>query len=142
MIAALLLPNFPAKPAGSCQDGVAGFDTRSLVLPWLGVLASRGDGLRPKLRNRFVTAFGVVGTIAADARDGLVSGNLVEQARQYWRIAGGVVCHFVGPDFQRGRVNAKVDLAPLATVVGAMLFSFPLAFAQHFDSRAVDQEAL
>lgn len=94
--------------------------------------------LCPTLRNRFVTAFGVVGTIAADARDGLVSGNLVEQARQYWCTAGGIVCHFDGPDFQRVRVNSKVDLAPLAKVVGPMLFSFPLAFAQHFDARAVD----
>jgi len=140
VIAAPVFPDFPAKLARGRQDGVAGLGTRTLVLPWLGVFASGDNRLCPTLRNRFVTAFGVVSTIAADARDGLVSGNLVEQARQYWCIAGGIVCHFDGPDFQRSRVNSKVDLAPLATVVGPMLFSFPLAFAQHFDTRAIDQE--
>jgi hypothetical protein len=40
----------------------------------LGVLASGDNRLRPKLRNRFVTAFGVVDTIAADAGDNLIGG--------------------------------------------------------------------
>jgi len=66
-------------------------------------------------------------------------GNLVEQTRQYRRIAGAVVGHFNGPDFQRGRVNAKVDLAPLATIVGSMLHGLPLAFAEHLDARGADQ---
>jgi len=55
------------------------------------------------LRNRFVTAFGIAGTIDADVGDGLISGNLVEQTRQHRRIAGGVVGYFDSPDFQRGR---------------------------------------
>jgi hypothetical protein len=87
-----------------------------------------------------MTAFSVLGTIAADTYNGLVGGNLVEQAWQYRRIACGVVGHFNGPDFQRGRVNAKVDLTPLATVVGPMFFGLLLAFAKHLDARAVDQK--
>jgi hypothetical protein len=140
VIAAPLLPDFPAKPARSCQDSVAGFGARTLALPWFGVLASGDNRLRPTFRNRFVTAFGVVGTIAADARHGLASWNLLKQAWQYRRIAGGVVGHFNGPDFQRVRVNVKVDLALLATVIGPMFFGLPLAFAQHLDACAVDQE--
>jgi hypothetical protein len=84
------------------------------------VLASWDNCLCSTLRDRFMTAFGVVGTIAADTCNGLVGGNLVEQEWQYRRIACGVVGHFIGPDFQRSRVNAKVDPTPLATVVGPM----------------------
>jgi len=129
VVSAPLLPDFPAKPARCRQDGVAGFGTRALLLPWLGVLASRDNRLRPTFHDPFVTTFGVVGTIAADAGDDLIGGNLVEQARQHGRIAGSVVGDFDSPNFQRGRVNAKVDLAPLATIVGTMLFGLPLAFA-------------
>lgn len=74
MIAAPLLPDFPTKPACGRQDGVASLGIRTLVLSWLGVLASGDNRLRLTLRNCFVTAFGIVGTIAAEARDGLVSG--------------------------------------------------------------------
>jgi len=42
--------------------------------------ASRDDRLRPTLRNRFMTVFCIVGAVAADARDPLLGGNLVEQA--------------------------------------------------------------
>jgi hypothetical protein len=87
-----------------------------------------------------VTAFGVVGTIAVATGDDLIGANLVEQARQHRRTTGSVVGYFNGPDFQRVRVNAKVDLAPLATVVGPMSFGLPLTFAQHLDACAVDQK--
>jgi hypothetical protein len=140
VITAPFLPDFPAKSARGRQDSVTGFGTGTLVLPWLGVLASGDYRLRPTFCNRFVTGFGVVGTIVADARHGHFSRNLVEQAREYRCIASGGVGHFNGPDFQRGRVNPKVDLAPLATIVGPVLFSLPLALAQHLDARAVDQE--
>jgi hypothetical protein len=99
VIATPLLPDFPAKLARGHQDGVAGLGTRALVLPWFGVLASGDNRMCRTLRNRFVTAFGAVGPIAADARDYLVCGNLVEQERNYWCIAGAVVCHFDSLDF-------------------------------------------
>ena len=92
-----------------------------------------GNRQRPTFRDRLVTAFGVVGAIAADADadDDLIGGNLVEHARQYLCITGGVVSHFDGPDFQDGRVISTVDLSPLATVVCPALFGPPLAFAQY-----------
>ena len=96
--------------------------------------------MRPKLRNCFVTAFGVEGTIAANTGNHLIGGNLVEEARQHRRITGRVVGYFDSPDFQCGRINAKVNLAPLATVVGPMLFGLPLAFTRRLDAGAVDQE--
>lgn len=47
-----------------------------------------------------MAGLGVVGTIAIDASDDFVRANLVEQAWQHRRIAGGVVRDFNGPDFQ------------------------------------------
>jgi len=99
---------------------------------------SRNNCLRPTLRNRFVTAHDVVGTIATDAGHVIINGNLIKQTLQHRRIAGGVVGHFDRPDFQRGRVNAKVDLAPLTTIVGSMLFGLLLTFTQFLDAGAVD----
>lgn len=74
VITAPLLPDLPAKKARGRQDGVSGFSTRTLVLSWRGVPASGDKRLRPTLRDRLVTAFGVIVTIAADARHGLVAG--------------------------------------------------------------------
>jgi hypothetical protein len=139
-IGASLLPDFPAKPARGRHDGVAGFGIRAMFFLRLGVLARRDNRLRPTLRNRFVTTFGVVFTIAADARNDLIGRNLVEQTRQRGRIAGSVVGYFDSPDFQCGRVNARVDFAPLAAVISPMLLSLLLAFTQHFVAGAVDQE--
>lgn len=85
MITAPLFPNLPAKPTRGRQDIVARFGARTLVLPWLGILASGDNRLRPTLRDRFVTPFGVIGTVAADARDTLVNGNLVELNRPGFR---------------------------------------------------------
>ena len=88
-----------------------------------------------------MVALRVIRAVATDARDGLVIVDLVQQARQHRRVPGGVVGHFDGPDFQRGRVNAQMDLAPLTTVVGTMLFGLPFAFAQYLDTAAVvDQQ--
>ena len=42
VIAAPLFPDFPSRPARSCQDSVTCIGTRTLVHPWLGVLAN-GD---------------------------------------------------------------------------------------------------
>ena len=140
VIAAPLISDFSTQQARGRQDGVAGYGARTMVLPWLGVLVSGDNRLRPKLRNRFVTAFGVVGTITVDAGDDLVGGNLVQQARPHRRITGSVVGYFDSPDFQCGRINCEVDLAPLATVVGPMLFGLTPAFTEHLDASAVDKE--
>lgn len=120
MIAAPLFPDLPAEPAHGCQDGIAGFGTRPPVFPWLGVFAGRDNRLRLALHNRFMTAFGVLGTINADASNGSVGGILAEQAPQYRRIASTIVSHFDRRYFQRRRVNPKVHLAPLSPEVGPM----------------------
>jgi hypothetical protein len=46
-----------------------------------------------------MTALCVIGAVATAARDVLFFGNLVEQARQHGRVAGGIVSHLDGPDF-------------------------------------------
>ena len=88
---------------------------------------SRSNGLVAILR--------VVGAIAADAGNLLVGGNLFKQRWQDRRVADAVVGHFHRSDLKRGRVDPKVNLAPLATVLGAVLLRLPLAFAKHFDAR-------
>jgi hypothetical protein len=85
-----------------------------------------------------MTALRVISAIAANACDDLVIGDLAEQARQHRRIAGGVVGHLDCPDLQRRRINTQINLAPLATIVSAMLFGLLLAFAQHLNARAND----
>src|SRR4051812_14908154 len=117
MIAGPLLPYFSAKTTRGGQDGIAGFGTRTCILPWLGVLSSWNNGLRAALRNRLMTALGVVGAISMNARDVLLHGNLIDQARQHRCIAGGVVGHLDSPDFQRTGVNAQMNLSPLTAVV-------------------------
>ena len=96
--------------------------------------------MRIALGNGLVTAFRVVGAIATYARYSLVIGNLVKQARQHRRVAGRIVGHFDGPDFQHSRIDAKMDLAPLATVVGAVFLRLSFAFAEHLNAGAVDQK--
>jgi hypothetical protein len=73
-IAASFLSDFPAQYARGRQDDVAGRGARTLILPWLGVLTSWDNRLCPTLRDGYMTAFGVIGTIGADACDGLLCG--------------------------------------------------------------------
>ncbi|OHX19879.1 hypothetical protein BI344_16195 [Chromobacterium sphagni] len=60
------------------------------------------------------------------------------QLRQYQRVAHTVAGHLDSSDFQRFGVNAQVCLAPLPTIFGAVLFAFPLAFAEKRDAGAID----
>lgn len=140
MIASPFLPYFPSEAARGVQDGIASVGARPTVLPWLGVPASWNDCFRASPRDGLMAALRVVSAVATDARDGFVIADLVEQARQHRRVAGAVVGHFDGPDFQCGRVNAQVNLAPLTPIVSAMLLRFPLALAKHLDAGAVDQQ--
>jgi len=48
VIGVLLPPDFPAKPTRGCQNSVVGSGTAALVLPWLGVLASKDNRLPPR----------------------------------------------------------------------------------------------
>lgn len=105
MIASPLLPDSSAESACGVQDGIASFGAGSMLLSWLGVPAGQNDRLRPALCNGLITALRVISAIAANACDDLVIGALAEQARQHRRIAGGVVGHLDGPDFQRRRIN-------------------------------------
>lgn len=52
----------------------------------------------------------------------------------------GVAGDLDGPDLQGLCVDPEMDLAPLALVLGTMLFALPLAFAQELDARAVRQQ--
>jgi len=44
------------------------------------------------------------------------------------------------PYLQRLRINADVQLAPLAPTLRPMLFAFPLAFSQEFNACGVNQQ--
>lgn len=55
-------------------------------------------------------------------------------------IDHAVVCDLNGPYLQCLRVNTQVHLAPLAPILGTVLFAFPLPLAQELDACAVDQQ--
>lgn len=95
---------------------------------------------RISLPDAWVEALGVVRAVSTDIGDDFVRTNLVEQAWQHRRIAGGIVRHLNGTDFQGRGVYAQMHLAPLPTVVRAMLLRFPFTFAQHLDAGTVDQQ--
>lgn len=86
-----------------------------------------------------MATLGVVGAIATHRGNPFRRRNLAQQLRQHRGIAHRVVGHFNRPDFQRLRIDAQMHLTPLAAVFRAVLFRFPLAFAQHLDAGAVDQ---
>jgi hypothetical protein len=90
------------------------------------------------LGNGLMTELPVVGAVTTNAGDAFFSADLVKQARQHRGVSGRIVSHFDSSNLQRSCVNAQVNLAPLATIVGAMLFGFSLAFAEHLDAGAVD----
>src|SRR5471030_594532 len=72
--------------------------------------------------------------------DDFVRTNLVEQAWQHRRIAGGIVRHLNGTDFQGRGIYAQMHLAPLPPVVRAMFLRFPFTFAQYLDAGTIDQQ--
>jgi len=76
----------------------------------------------PPLCNGFMTTLRVVSIVTTDARDDLFIADLAEQTRQHWRVPGRIVGYLDSTNFQRGRVNAKIDPAPLSTIVGAIAF--------------------
>src|SRR5471030_1783144 len=77
--------------------------------------------------------------VSANTGDDFVRTNLAAQAWQHGRIAGGIVRHLNSADFQGRGVYAQMHLAPLPTVVRAMLLRFPFTFAQHLDAGTVDK---
>lgn len=144
MIASPSLPDFSSETSCRIQNGISGIGAGAPILPRFGILASRDDRLCTTPGDGLVTALRVIGTVAADADagagDGFAVCNLVEQAWQHRCVADCVIGHFDSPDFQRRRIDAKMGLAPLATVARAVLLRLPLAFAEHLDAGAVDQQ--
>ncbi len=86
-----------------------------------------------------MATLGVVSPIGMEAGDGFVDRNLCPQIRQHRRITHTIAGDFNRADFQRLRVDAQMHLAPLSTVLGAMFFSFPLAFAEELVAGTVGQ---
>src|SRR5471030_2844879 len=140
MVTAPLLPYPTTEASHSMQYVIAGRSTRSMVLPGLTIFAGRNNGVCAASSDGIMAALGVVGAIPTDADDGFVHTNLVEQARQHWRITGRVVRDLNGANFQGRRINAKVHLAPLTAVVGTMFLRFPFTFTQHLDAGTIDQQ--
>jgi len=140
MISTPLFPDRSAQPARCLQDVVARIRTAAIRLPELGVFAGRDDGIGGARSDGVIAVFRVVCTIATDAGNVLASRNLIEQSWQNGGATDTIVSHFHGSDLERGGVDPKVHLAPLAAIVGAMLFRLPLAFAKHLDARTVYQQ--
>ena len=102
---------------------------------------SDGDnGIGLTQSDRFMAALRIVSAITADAGELLFRRNLTWQIGQHRRITDAVVGYFHRSDFECDSINAEMDLAPLAAVIGAMLLRLPFAFAQHLDAGAIDQQ--
>jgi hypothetical protein len=87
-----------------------------------------------------VRVLGVISAVTANRIDAFVAGYLVQHIGQHLRVTDSIRCHLNRPNFQGFSVNAQMNLAPLPTVLGAMLLGFPFAFAQHFYARTVHQQ--
>lgn len=137
MITASFYPYCSPQPFLRPQDVVACIGTAAVCLPRRGVLAGWDDGLRSAQRAGFMAVPRVVSAIATDAGKALVGRNLAEQRWQGRCVAETVVSDFHSLDFERGCVDPKMHLAPLAAVIGAVLLRLPFTFALHFNARAV-----
>jgi len=89
------------------QYVIAGRSTRSMVVPGLTIFACRNNGVCARRTMASWQALGVVCAVSNDTGDDFVRTNLVEQAWQYRRIAGGIVHHLNGTDFQGRGVYPK-----------------------------------
>jgi hypothetical protein len=104
------------------------------ILPRFDVPARRENRHCPEPGNGLVKAFRLIVAVADGARDSLAICTLIEQARQCQRVAGCVIGYFDSLDFRRGRIDAKMDVAPPATIVRVVLFRLPFAFGEHLDT--------
>src|SRR5471032_2310644 len=107
MVTAPLLPYPTAKTSHGVQYVIAGRSARSMVLPRLTIFACRNNGVGAASRDGIMAALGVVRAVSTDTGDDFVRTNLVEQAWQHRRIAGGIVHHLNGTDFQGRGVYPK-----------------------------------
>lgn len=140
MVAAPFLPDCSAQPAGGTQNLVPDMRPQSIFLPWLGVLPGGNHRCGLAHGNRFMAAFGVIGPISTHRSNPFRRSYLAQRLGQHRRIPHRVGGHFNRPDFQRLRIDPQVHLAPLAAVLRAMFFRFPLAFAQHLDTGTANQQ--
>lgn len=88
-----------------------------------------------------VTGVGVIGAIGRDPADGLFGRGLVQRAGHHGRVADPATGDLDRQDFQRIRVDPKMDLAPLSGLGWPMFLGKPLAIAFGFYTGAVDQQA-
>lgn len=140
VVAAPLLPDGAPQPSTGLERVVAHTRPLERLLPRLAVLARRNYGLHTSFCNRLVACTGVIGTIGADAGNGLFGRYLRQQLWQHGRISHRVVRHFNSPNLHRVRINAQVQGAPLPAVLSPVFLALPLPLAQEFDARAVHQQ--
>ena len=81
MVTAPFLPDRPAQTARAKQDLVADLRPRPVFLPRPGVLPRGYYGFGLPQRNRFMTAFGVIGAIPADGGNLFCMRYLAQQFR-------------------------------------------------------------
>ena len=126
-------PDRAAKAAGGADSCVPGLSAGCVFQPWPRVLARRYDGAGAARRDRGVAGPRVVSTVRTDLADRLVNGDLVQKFGQHRRIPDPAAGHFDGPDFQRVRIDAQMDLAPLARLRWSMFLGKPLTFSLGLD---------
>lgn len=87
-----------------------------------------------------VAASGVIGAVAVDRDNGLILGDLRQQIGQRLAIPAGIARDLDRSDIEGFRIDADVDLVPLAAVKNLVFPRFPSPITDHLDPGAVDQQ--
>ena len=96
------------------------------------------DGARAALMNGSVAAASVVGAIAVDALNFGIK--LLELTRQAARINDRGIGQQRHDQLLGVGIQADVQLAPAAAIILAVGADFPLAFAEDFQARGINDE--
>ena len=113
MVAAVRFPTVAPLGVNVIENRVA----RMRVAPSHRALAWRNGGTGLALGNRFVTAFGIVGTVCRNLRDG--ARNLIQQPGQHLVVAPVCGGDFDADDVLLARIDrqvnfgARCDVCPL-----------------------------
>ena len=113
MAAAPSSPDHSPEAAGGAEDVVAGIGPERALFPGPAIAAGRDDRDGVSGGDRRVAGPGVIGAVCTHLADGLVSRYLIQQIGQDRCVANARAGDLDGADFQRFRVNPKVNLCAL-----------------------------
>gem|GEM_PF-1515539 len=140
VVSAPPLPECPTIVTRGSQVFVARLGSRAVLFPSPTVPSDRDYCRAAACDDGALTAPRVVGAVRGDGGDLFVLGDLIHQVRQDGTVAFPAGGELDGADVGGGGVHGKMDLAPLASPLNAMIAGLPLAIAEELDTGAVHQQ--